>query len=357
MRHLATIRKIGYTEPIEGKDRIVLAHVDGWQVIVQKDQFRDGDLCVYCEIDSVLPQTDWTAFLEKRGYRIRTMKMGGVRSEGIVFPLSILPNPSKSYKLGDDVTEVLGITKYDPEADSQKKPNTVKLPKRKFPKWLTRYEWFRRLITWLYTDRRDREFPSFVKKTDEERIQNIPYILTQERYWYPSEKVDGTSGTFAIDEKNDIYVCSRNRRLYRDDENSHYWAMYDAYDLGNVLKGIKATYRAKTAVIQGEIVGPGIQKNKYGLKEKHLKVFNIITDGNRWNNNEVMGFCGENKLETVPYLPPVSLSEFTVDEVLKLAHGQSQLADTLREGLVFRDMVGNKSFKAVDPEFLMKWKE
>ena len=83
------------------------------------------------------------------------------------------------------------------------------------------------------------------------------------------------------------------------------------------------------------------------MKQLHLKQI----------KNEVMGFCGENKLETVPYLPPVSLSEFTVDEVLKLAHGQSQLADTLREGLVFRDMVGNKSFKAVDPEFLMKWKE
>lgn len=144
MRKLASIKQISAIHPIEGKDRIGLAIVDGWQVIVQKADYQPGDLCVFCEIDSVLPEKPEFEFLRSKNFRIRTMKMAGVISQGICFPLSILP-PKKhgEYKLEEDVTEVIGVTQYEPTQDKEPAPAQKKT---KWPQWLMRFKLFRRMV-------------------------------------------------------------------------------------------------------------------------------------------------------------------------------------------------------------------
>lgn len=128
MRTLASIKEIAALHPIEGKDRIELAVIDGWSVIVKKNEFQVGDRCVYCEIDSVLPEKPEFEFLRNKNFRIKTMKMGGVISQGICFPLSILPE--SEYKVGDDVTDIMGVKQYEPTIVPFPVSWTVKMKKK-----------------------------------------------------------------------------------------------------------------------------------------------------------------------------------------------------------------------------------
>ena len=203
MRHLASIKKITAINPIPGKDRIGLATVDGWTVIVNKADYQEGDLCVYVEIDSVLPEKPEFEFLRSKDFRIKTMKMAGCISQGICFPLDILP--PGDYKENDDVTEVIGVTKWE-RVDATDELQEVKAKKLKYPKWLMRWKWFRNLV-YRRGDRREAKgFPSFISKTDETRIQNAPFYLDNPGPWVVTEKIDGQSGTFAL---------VRHKKLFR----------------------------------------------------------------------------------------------------------------------------------------------
>lgn len=142
MRTLASIKEISEIHPIEGKDRIALAIIDGWSVIIQKSEFNVGDKCIYCEIDSVLPEKPEYEFLRKNNFRIKTMKMAGVISQGICFPLSFLPKGE--YNVGDDVTEIMGIKQYEKTMD--KDPVIAPKHKKKYPRFLMRMSWFRKLV-------------------------------------------------------------------------------------------------------------------------------------------------------------------------------------------------------------------
>ena len=192
MRKLASIQHITDIRPIEGKDRIVQCHVNGWNVIIKKDEFTDGDLGVYIEPDSQMPEKPEFEFLRPKKFRIRTMKMSGVLSEGIVFPLTILPAREKPYELDEDVTELMGITKYEPQEDedwwkdleveSKKKTFWAKLP-------LMRFRWYRRLVG---DNKKKGGFPDFIPKSDETRIQNLPWLCKdQSTQWVATEKIDG----------------------------------------------------------------------------------------------------------------------------------------------------------------------
>ena len=145
-RKLAHIEKIDWIRPIEGKDRIALAGVLGWTVIIQKADYNEGDKCIFCEIDSVFPEKPEYEFLRSKKFRIKTMKMSGVLSQGICFPMSMLPEGN--YEIGDDVTEFMGITQYEPTMDKEETDNsedTVKNTK-KYPEFLMRMAWFRKLV-------------------------------------------------------------------------------------------------------------------------------------------------------------------------------------------------------------------
>lgn len=382
MRKLASIKQISEIIPIEGRDKIVLAIVDGWSVIVKKDEFKVGDKCVYCEIDSVMPQKEEFEFLRSKNFRIKTMKMAGVISQGICFPLSILPNKTvgshsyipmvvnsvlldtprdEQYELEEDVTEVLGITQYQATMDIE--PNETPLVKntKKYPKFLMRMKWFRNLVL---PKKQAKGFPNFISKTDETRIQNMPHILKDKREWVVTEKIDGQSGSFCLvrhksiipflKDKFEYIVCSRNLRLWNKD-NSSYWRVSDKYNIEKVLKCIIGN--KDWVAIQGECVAPNVQGNKYKVTEPDFYVFNIIYPDGRLDSERAKDHCYAVCLKFVPILDTNYILPDTVNEVLEYAHGQSKLYDTLREGLVFRSKDGKQSFKAVDPLFLLKYDE
>lgn len=361
MRKLASIKTISDLMPIEGKDRIVLAMIDGWSVIVKKDEFKIGDKCVYIEIDSVLPEKEDFEFLRKNNFRIKTMKMAGVISQGICFPLSILPAKNKGeYEVDEDVTEVLGVKQYEKTMD--KEPTEVSdNQKKKYPHFLMRMAWFRKLVL---PKKKANNFPSFISKTDETRIQNMPFILKDKRDWIVTEKVDGQSGTFClvrhkskvpfIKDKFEYIVCSRNLRLTAKD-NSSYWRVSDRYQIENALRNMIGD--RDWIALQGECVAPNVQGNKYKVTEADLYVFNLIYPTGRMDSVTAKSICNQHGLNFVPILATDYVLPDSVNEVLDYAHGQSVLGDTLREGLVFRSKDGKQSFKAVDPLFLLKYDE
>lgn len=358
-RKLASIKTISEIMPIEGRDRIVLAMVDGWSVIVKKDEFRVGDKCVYVEIDSVLPETEQFEFLRSKKFRIKTMKMAGVISQGIVFPMSILPDGN--YELEQDVTDILDIKQYEAAMDVEREPVDNSIPKKKYPKFLMRMKWFRKLVL---PKKQAKGFPSFVSKTDEIRIQNAPFYLQDNNPWVATEKIDGQSGTFFIKKEKgkhvwnkdtyDFGVCSRNLRIWSENDSS-YWFVAKKYNLKSVLTNNLGDN--DFLVIQGECVAPNVQGNKYKVKEPDLYVFNVITPAGRMGSEEAAVWCKNNGLKFVPIIDANCILPDSVKEVLEYAHGNSKIGNTLREGIVFRSKDGKQSFKAVDPLFLLKYDE
>ena len=361
-RKLAHIEKIEWIRPIEGKDRIVLAGVLGWTVIVQKSDYEVGQKCIFCEIDSVLPEKPEFEFLRSKKFRIKTMKMSGVLSQGICFPMSMLPEGN--YEIGDDVTELMGITQYEPTMDREEdsKDDSNSVPSKKYPKFFMRWSWFRKLVL---PKKQAKGFPSFISKTDETRIQNAPFYLDMDCKYVATEKVDGQSGTFTLQrikgkhfwnkDTYDFAVCSRNLRKWKKDTSS-FWTVAEKYNLEEVLH--KLIGDNEWVAIQGECIAPNVQGNKYKVTEPDLYVFNLVYPNGRIGSVEAKKIIAEHGLKFVPIIgEEVSIKGMTVPEVLEYATGKSQLYDTLREGIVFRSLDGKQSFKAVSPEFLIKHNE
>lgn len=370
MRKLATIRKITKIEPIPGKDRVEMAYVDGWTAMISKaDNFKPGDMVVFCEEDSVFPHDEQWEFLKKYNYRIKIQRFkaddGYIYSQGLVLPLHVLSNV-RNVKLGDDVTEILHITQYEPEMD-------IERDVQKGNKFLMRFKWYR---NWMKKHKKgSRGFPREVSKTDEERIQNYMssgfdcYVddngelrIRDTDEYVATEKVDGQSGTFMLRSKRfllffhgyEYIVCSRN--LVNKDPNSSYNTVSRKYSIEKVLKAILKRKNLEWVCIQGECIGPNIQQNKYHANDYELKVFNLIDNKHgRFDTFTMKSIMDEYGLKTVPIIDVISLEGKSVDDILKISNGKSQLYDTLREGIVFRSIDGKKSFKAVSPEFLFKY--
>ena len=359
MRALASIKTISELQSIPNKDRIELATIDGWHVIVKKDEFVVNSKCIYIEIDSVLPDKPEFEFLRKNNFRIKTMKMAGAISQGICFPLSILPSKSKGeYAINEDVTDLLGIKQY--EATMDKESDIKPSVKCKYPKFLMKMVWFRKLLS----KKEYKGFPTFISKTDETRIQNIPFILQDKKEWVATEKIDGQSGTFClvkhksklpfIKSKFEYIVCSRNLRLFGKD-NSSYWQVSDKYRIKEAL--INMIGDRDWIALQGECISPSVQGNKYKVLNVDFYAFNVIYPTGRLGSEIAQCICNQHGIKFVPIISTNYILPDTVDELLTQAHAQSQIGDTLREGLVFRSKDGKQSFKAVDPLFLLKYDE
>ena len=360
MRKLASIREVYDIRPIEGRDMIEQALIDGWNVIVKKDEFKPGDLCVYVEIDSKMPARPEFEFLAKRDYVIKTMKMAGVRSEGIAFPLSILPKRTlKDVFVGKDVTKVLGITQYNKEPEV-----SVKWTQRLL-NWFMRFEVVRKVFKNSKQVKNARVgFPNWISKTDEERIQNCTKVLDLGLTWRATEKLDGSSATFGLRLSKygepEYIVCSRNIQLFDTDNVWH--RISEELNMRQVLEQLANAMGAQeSVVIQGEIIGPKIQQNKYKLDAPMFRMFNFKIDG-----KQISYADGELKIygiENVPiHTPSMRLEGHTVDSLLQYATFKSAINPTvLAEGLVFRsiDNIDGRfySFKAVSPDFLIKNKE
>jgi len=273
--------------------------------------------------------------------------------------LSVLPE--KEWEVGDDVTEIIGITQYEPTMDKEDaEPKATN--KRKYPKFLMRYSWFRNLVL---PKNKTKGFPEFVSKTDETRIQNAPFYLELDQPWVVTEKIDGQSGTFTLQrikgkhfwskDKFDFAVCSRNLRIFTKD-NSTYWTIAEKYRIREILMQLIGD--EEWVAIQGECIGPNVQGNKYKVSEPDLYVFNLIYPFGRIGSLAAADIVTKFGLKFVPILRRnIEIKGMTVNEILDFATGKSALFDTLRKGVVFRSLDGKQSFKAVSPDFLIKHNE
>lgn len=365
MRQLATIQKISKIEPIVGADSILKAHVLGWEVVIKKDEFKEGDLVVYCEVDSVLPDKPEFEFLRDKKFRIKTIKLRGQVSQGICFPLSILPKNLKMEE-GTDVTETLGVEKWETYADEPKIKNQNK--KVIFPRWMPRWAMRIAFVRAIFLSKtKNKTFPSIIPKTDETRIQVLQPLLSKYKgqSFYATEKLDGSSITvYLLNGK--FGVCSRNIDLAKS-SGCKYWSTVIAHDLESK---IRRKFGKTDVVFQGELIGEGIQGNKYKLKGQDIYFFNMYYPGkNRYENYaSLYTYCLSLNEKAVPLIIDNFELTDSIPTLVEMAKGKSVLADTPREGLVFRpeeeivdsdlhcQLVRNRvSFKSINPDFLIKW--
>lgn len=329
MRKLASIQIINDIKPIENTDSIEVARVLGWLVVVKKDEFKIGDKVIYVEIDSVLPEKPEFEFMRNKKFKVKTIKLRGQISQGICFPLSILPE--SEYNEDDDVTELLNIVKYE-------KPIPAQLQ-----------------------GQAKGNFPSFVPKTDETRVQVLQKLLSKykDTKCYITEKLDGCSATYYLKD-GEFGVCSRNIDL-KDTEGNTYWEIAKKYDIENKLRKMN-----KNIAIQGEIIGDGIQGNKYKLKqgERKFYMFNIF-DIDEYKYLSCLNYYKLLELDVVPVVDDNFQLIDDIDLLVKISEGKSIINDkTNREGLVIRPQeetedirLGRLSFKVINLMFLLKHNE
>ena len=338
-RKLATIRTITNIQPIEGADMIELASVGGWNVVVAKDVgHKVGNKVVYCEIDSFLPIREEFEFLrkssykkmgEQEGFRLKTIKLRGQVSQGLILPISVVPitqfASANDLPEGMDVTEMLGIVKYEPPIPAE------------------------------LAGKVRGQFPSFLRKTDEERIQNLTKEFEEWKYqskhqFYVTEKLDGSSATFYYN-NGEFGVCSRNLELLETEGNT-FWKVAREMDLEN-----KLSKYGRNISLQGELIGEGIQGNPYKIKGQKVMFFNVfdIDEQQREGLGAFLKVMDDLLLEFVPIIETKFFLPESVDEILKMAEGKSNLnSNTEREGLVIRSMDTTISFKAISNKFLLK---
>lgn len=345
MRNLASIQKISNLSPIEGADALEVASVLGWKVVVKRGDFKEGDLVVYCEVDSILPDKPEFEFLRPRGMRIRTIKLRGQVSQGICFPLSVLPEGVDT-KEGLDCTEALGVVKYEPP------------------------------IPACLSGVMKGNFPSFIPKTDETRVQVLQRVLDKykSRECYITEKLDGSSVTFYLKD-GEFGVCSRNIDLARSEENS-FWKAAINLNVEEKLRRFTREYGdfLSNIALQGELVGEGIQGNKLGLRGQTVYFFNIfdIDEFEYAEYDEVKSILDYLDLSMVPVLSEDYLLENDIDAIIERSKIRSTInPDVWAEGIVIRplrekiDLLlsnekfnnGRVSFKAINPNFLLKYGE
>ena len=381
-RALAHIEKIEWVKSIEGANNIELIGVLGWVCVAKKGEFQTGDLAVYIEIDSKCPENDERfEFLANKKYKVKTMKLGKFKviSQGLALPLSLFPELDGK-NIGDDVSKDLKIT-YSSEEDVKRKSNSIdpnakfksmaarhkNLAKKKWFRWLMKREWGKKLLFFFLGKKRDnpKEFPKWIVKTDETRIENAPFYLQNKNPWIKTEKLDGTSCTFAIDrqkkgkDKFEFIVCSRNvRQADKNQECYHdsniYWELADKYGIESVLTKLAIENNYDRVVLQGEGVG-NVQGNPYKFKENRLYVFNLIIEGNRVGTKEMADFCDGNNLLHVPIISTEYYLPKTMEEMKVEADGYSEINPKVRrEGYVYRSQDGQQSFKNVSREYLLK---
>jgi RNA ligase (TIGR02306 family) len=331
-RKLATIQRILNIEPIVNADAIEKATILGWQCVVKKGELKIGDQCIYCEIDSIMPDKVEFEFLRPRKMRVRTIRLRGVISQGLALPLSYLP--SGVYEDGQEVTEEMGITFYQPPIPENLK-GLVKGP-----------------------------FPAFMPKTDETRVQVLQGVLDRHKgsICYVTEKVDGTSATYYL--RDGVFgVCSRNMELL-ESEGNLYWKMARTLDIEK-----KLSRYGKNIAVQGEIIGHGVQGNPLKLEGQKVLFFNVF-DIDKYAYLDFESFLEAlalMDLESVPIVDVGFQLHNDINEYVKNATGKSKLSPKeWREGIVIRPLKevvslemstgfnnGRLTFKVINPEYLL----
>lgn len=404
-RELAYLVTIDEIRPIPGYDRVEYARTQGWWVIVRKDQFKIGDLAIYIEIDSKVPATEPFAFLEKRKYAVKTLKMCKVLSQGLLMSPSdfgwkngwegdsiegrpFVYNKNKTYYQGDFLTKDLGITYYTPEDNVRKANVSVDKYKKmaaRHPglfrkplfRWLMRRDWGKKLLFIFFGKKKDNKtsFPTkfpYIKKTDQERCENMPWVLNDKTPFIVTQKCDGSSATYILERKPfnrfEFYVCSRNVRQLTPSQKSfydenYYWKCAIKYNIENKLKDyLKKHPNLKYVCWQGEICAPDIQKNPHGLSTAHLFCFHMIdSEKGKYDIREAMKIWKEYSMETVPivnenYILPDDFEAFkqSADGFYEASCCEGATGHP-REGFVYYKTTDpNFSFKNVSRKYLLQ---
>lgn len=342
MRKLTTIRKIEEIKPIPEADKICAYRVDDWWVVDTINKYQVNDLVIYCEVDSWIPHK-LAPFLSKgqepreyngvKGERLKTVRLRGQISQGLLLPidLTFFRDP------GTDVTETLGIQKWEPPIPAQLQ-GTMK-----------------------------GNFPYFIPKTDQERCQNLRkdiFEIHKDEIYEVTTKLDGSSMTVYVKD-GEIGVCSRNIDL-KETEGNSFWKAAREQNIVDALLALCFKHGEEYA-IQGELIGEGIQGNPEKLKGQRFYLFDIfsITYGyylkpeERYTVLEMLGDMGAD-IEHVPIIDQdvrVAQAYDTIDELLEFAEGSSLNPQTKREGLVFKSWESDFTFKAIANSYLLKHKD
>ena len=342
MRKLASIQTIKDIQSIPKADVIDVATVNGWKVVVKKDLHSVGDKIVYCEVDSFLPIEPEFEFLRKtsykkmsngqEGFRLKTITMRGQVSQGLIIPLKDAQDLCNRNNcrvdlnledVGSDVTDALGIIKYE------------------------------RPIPAMLEGVMKGDFPSFIKKTDQERVQNLEEVYDQlrEQEWVVTEKLDGTSATFYLYDC-EFGVCSRNIDLLESEDNT-FWKVARDIDLKHKMRSRHNSNYA----LQGELIGEGIQGNPYKIKGQTVRFFSgfEIDTYSYCSYPSFIEMVRSTSLTTVPILEESFKLPPTIDELLEYAEGKSILNEEVeREGVVLVNRYdGDQSFKVISNKFLL----
>ena len=396
IRELAYVVAIDEIRPIPNYDRVEHARVGGWWVIVKKDQFKVGDLAIYIEVDAKVPEKEPFMFLEPKHFKVKTLKMCKVISQGLLMHPndfgwnlgkadgvdngSIIIAGSKTFKLGDFVTEFLKITYADAEDNKRKAPSADKYKKmaqrhgKLFAKqpfrWLMKRTWGKKLLFLFFGKKRDNaktwpvgKFPG-VSKTDQERAENMTWVLNDKTPFIVTQKCDGSSGTYILEKKGrnkfEFYVCSRNVRMASKDQecfygsHNYYWEVAEKYNIEEKMKEyLNSSEELKWVCWQGEICAPNIQKNPHKLSETHFYCFhwtdnlngrmNIVAAADAWSHfgMEVVPIVDVN------YIMPDNFEEFKLSaDGFYDATVCEGAKDCPREGYVY--------YKVTDPTFSFK---
>lgn len=343
MRKLVTVRKVASLRAIPGADAIECASVEGWDVVVKKGEFQPGDSCVFFEIDAFLPLADARyAFLAKNkitwndaeGIRLRTIKLRGQISQGLILPLASFPEITEAATLSPqalrelDFSERLGIQKWEAPVPAS------------------------------LAGEIEGAFPSVIRKTEQERIQNLPGLLTDQAdlEFEVTVKLDGSSMT-VFHHDGVVGVCGRNW-WFRETAGNSLWRVARESRLVDALAAFP-----RNLALQGEIIGAGIQGNPEQLKGQAFHLFDVYDiDRQAYLGREERGQVVRElralgaTLDEVPFLETTSLAKFGGDlaQVLAYAEGPSLNPQTLREGVVFKRLDGSFSFKAISNSYLLK---
>lgn len=400
-RELAYIVEVKDTRTLEGYNNVHYVHINGWWCVATKS-LKTGDKGIYFEIDSLLPEEDKRfSFLASKKFRIKPIKICGVVSQGLVLPLCDFPE-FKNAKVGDFVTDKLKVSLYEPEVKDYK-PQSKVSPFQKamdrhnkffgFPpvKFMLRYSWFRSLMKKMFIHKKDKLiWPAWLPKTGSERIQNLPQLFEtstvteiigenevevaqpKRTKYILTEKVDGCSSSYILDEKDTYYVGSHNVLVYsskdKDSKNiadgnkyikNNIWIdMGDKYRMKDLLFQIKIENRLKTIVIQGESYGSGVQKRTYSKKhgEQDFVVFHIWFDGFRLPVQEMLEVCKNYHLPHVTVYNDSYTLPSTIEELISLVDStKSGIDGGDIEGFVIYSLDGQHNFKCVSPNYLLKY--
>lgn len=379
-RMLAHVEEVVRVFPIDGADKIEAVQVLGWECVIKKGDLKQGDKCVYIEIDSIVPQIPMFQFLADRKFRIKTIKLRKQVSQGLALPineelLQVLGVSADSLNIGDDLTDKLGVIKYlsksEREADEV---DDIPIPKTGMGRTASWFYGHFRIFRWVYNrlfPRPHRGFPDWIPKTDETRVQANPnYYLGCKEPMYSSEKLDGQSSTYAFwwqknwfRDRPEFVMCSRNRRVGVITKGS--WPRIA--EIENVEMKLRSAlddnFEFDAVAIQGEIIGPGIQKNRYRREDYELYVFNVLfkqKDGKVvfLSHDNMKFFCEKYGFRMVPVLDNNFKIPSTLEEILKYADGKSVICPKNtspdREGVVVRSHNQEVSFKVISNKFLLK---